>query len=213
MLFGYEVDDYEAEMLAEELLSNSSFNAAKSNGYYSETSSTTTEEIIARLIYGENNKRTLDQRAIAWVLLNRYHYNPAQFGATLRDVATKKSAFAGLDNAAAKQAQNPSDSKWSNAVYLACLLCTNDTEACWKSIAPKPTGITNQTYFRSASSLGESNQIFEKNGVLYAYYKSGSVAIENACIAGKGTATTIKGLKEYCTEGVGNYNVFFYHKN
>lgn len=213
MLFGYEVDDYEAEMLAEELLSSSSFNAAKTDEYYSKTSKASTEEIIARLIYGENNTRTLDQRAIAWVLLNRYHYNPALFGATLRDVAIKDGAFAGLKNPAAKQAQNPSDSKWSNAVYLACLICTNDTEACWNSISPKPTGITNQTYFRSADSLGESGGIFEKNGVLYAYYKSGSVAIENVCIAGKGTATTIKGLEAYCTEGAGNYNVFFYHKN
>ncbi len=212
MLLGYEEDDYEAEMLAEELLSNSSFNAAKSKEYYS-NSSTSTEEIIARLIYGENNKRTMDQRAVAWVLLNRYHYNPGQFGNTFRAIAIKPHAFYGVNNSVAIQAQNPSDSKWKNAVYLACLICTNDTEACWNSISPKPTGITNQTYFRSAIKIGDRTQIFEENGVLYAYYSTGNVAIENACIAGKGTATTEKGLKAYCTEGLSNYNVYFYHQN
>lgn len=214
MLLGYEEDDYEAEMLADELLSNSNFNAAKSSGYYS-NSSTSTEEIIARLIYGENNKRTLDQRAIAWVLLNRYHYNPARFGDTFREIAANPNEFNGVNSAVARQAQNPSDSKWSNAVYLACLICTNNTEACWNSISPKPTGITNQTYFRSASYIGDRTQVYEENGVLYAYYADTgvSMAIENACIAGVGTATTEAGLKALCTEALKNYNVYFYHKN
>lgn len=214
MLLGYEEDDYEAEMLADELLSNSNFNAAKTSGYYS-NSSTSTEEIIARLIYGENNKRTLDQRAIAWVLLNRYHYNPARFGYTFREIAADPNEFNGVNSALARQAQNPSDTKWSNAVYLACLICINDTEACWNSISPKPTGITNQTYFRSASSIGDRTQVYEENGVLYAYYADTgvSMAIENACIAGVGTATTEDGLKALCTEALKNYNVYFYHKN
>lgn len=78
-------------------------------------------------------------------------------------------------------------------------------------ISPKPTGITNQIYFRSASTLGNTSQIFESNGVLYAHYSSQNVTITNACIAGKGTATTVAALKKLCTNGVNYYNVFFYH--
>lgn len=110
-------------------------------------------------------------------------------------------------------AHHPDDVYWKNATYLACLILTNDSEDCWNAISPKPTGITNQIYFRSASSLGSTSQIFEENNQLYAHYSSGNVKISNACIAGQGTATTINGLKNLCTEGVKKYNVYFYHDN
>ena len=99
----------------------------------------------------------------------------------------------------------------SYAVYLACLMLTDSSESCWNVISPKPNGITNQLYFRSASSLGSTSQIFERGGVLYAHYSSGNVAISEACIAGEGTATTIAGLKALCTDSLSNYNVFFSH--
>ncbi len=100
---------------------------------------------------------------------------------------------------------------WKNATYLACLMLTNDSESCWNVISQKPVGITNQYYFRSASKLANSTQIFESGGKLYAHYTSGDVLIQNVCIAGKGTATTVNGLKSLCTNGTGYYNVFFYH--
>ena len=208
MLLGYEDQDMEAEIWATELLSNSSFNAAKSSGYYS-LSSTSTVEIVARLIYGENNKRTMDQRAISWVILNRYHGNG--FGSSIRAIAANPAQFNGVNSSVGRRAQSSSDSYWRNAVYLACLMLTDSSESCWNVISPKPNGITNQLYFRSASSLGSTSQIFERGGVLYAHYSSGNVAISEACIAGEGTATTIAGLKALCTDSLSNYNVFFSH--
>ncbi|MCM1128180.1 MAG: hypothetical protein NC251_13945 [Lachnoclostridium sp.] len=101
---------------------------------------------------------------------------------------------------------------WRNAVYLACLILTNDSESCWNSISPKPNGITNQLYFRSADTLGTSDGIYEKQGKLYVNYGTGDVAITNACIAGKGTATTVNALNNLCTGGQKGYNVFYYHR-
>lgn len=90
-------------------------------------------------------------------------------------------------------------------------MLTDSSEACWNSASPKPTGISNQLFFRSASGLGKTTQIYESNGKLYVHYSSGDVIISNACIAGKGTATTVKGLESLCTNGKGGHNVFFYH--
>lgn len=97
--------------------------------------------------------------------------------------------------------------------YLACLILTNDSEACWNVISAKPKGITNQVYFRSAKSLGNTSQIYQKGEQLYAHYAEGDVAISNACIAGQGTSTTVKGLQSLCSDGADKYNVFFYHDN
>ncbi len=91
------------------------------------------------------------------------------------------------------------------------MILTDSSEGCWNAISPKPTGISNQIYFRSASTLGSTSQIFESNGVLYAHYSGGDVAISNACIAGQGTANTVNGLKALCTDSLRNYNVYFYH--
>ncbi|MCM1090235.1 MAG: cell wall hydrolase [Butyrivibrio sp.] len=204
----YEDDDIAAELWADELLENATFNAEKDENYYSQ-SGTATVEIVARTIYGENCARTQDQNAIAWVILNRYHSN--KFPSSIRGIITAKLQFTGKNNDVAIQQQNPRETLWRNAVYLACLILTNDSEACWDSVSPKPKGITNQLYFRSADSLGKTSGVFEKNGALYVRYDSNDTAITNACIAGKGTATTVSGLKKLCTEGEKKYNVYFYH--
>ncbi len=189
---GYEETELIADMWAQELLGSSSFNASKVSGYYL-NNSITTVEIVARLIYGENTSNTLDQRAIAWVILNRY-YSP-RFPSTIREVAANENQFGGVNSSIGRQAQSSKDSGWRNAVYLACLMLTDSSEACWNSASPKPTGISNQLFFRSASGLGKTTQIYENNGKLYVHYSSGDVIISNACIAGKGTATTVKGLE------------------
>ncbi len=210
MLLGYEEQDLEAELWADELLNNSTFNGSRTSGYYLENT-TTTVEIIARLIYGENNKRTLDQRAIAWVILNRYNHHPNRFGNSIRSIVANSIQFNGVDSALGRQAKSANDFYWRHAVYLACLILTDNSESCWNSISPKPIGITNQVYFRAASRIGDHSQIFESNNILYAHYRSGDVAITNACIAGKGTATSENGLRQLCTGSIGDYNVFFYH--
>ena len=211
MPFGYEEQDLEATVWAEALLKNSSFNAAKPSDYY-KSSNTATVEIIARLIYGENNVRELDQRAIAWVLLNRYNHHSSQFGSTLREVAIKNYHFIGVNSAVAIKTQSSADARWRDAVYFACLMLTDSSEGCWNVISPKPKGITNQIYFRSASKLGQASHVFESGGKLYVSYGNGkNVEISNACIAGAGTATTVSGLKALCTSSLTHYNVFFYH--
>ena len=204
MPLGYEEKDLEATIWSEALLKNSSFNAAKGDKYYNTAS---TVEIIARTIYGENTSRELDQRSIAWVMLNRYHF--PGFPNDLRSIANPNE-FLGMVSKIGTQAQNPSEYGWRNAVYLACLMLTDSSEGCWNVIAPKPKGISNQVYFRSSQKLGVSNGIFESGGKLYLYYSNGSKAITNACIPGRGTSTTINGLKSLAS-GMTNYNIFFYH--
>lgn len=206
---GYEETELVAEMWAQELLSSSSFNGSKASGYY-QNSSITTVEIVARLIYGENTSNTLDQRAIAWVILNRYY--SSRFPSTIREITANENQFGGVNSSIGRQAQSSKDSGWRNAVYLACLMLTDCSETCWNSASPKPTGISNQLFFRSANGLGKTTQIYESNGVLYVHYNSGDVVISNVCIAGKGTATTINGLEALCTNGKGGHNVFFYHE-
>lgn len=58
-----DIDSY-----AESLLSDSSYNAAKtgSNWY----ASASTVEVVARVIYGENNTNLNEQTAIMWVIVN-----------------------------------------------------------------------------------------------------------------------------------------------
>ena len=210
MLLGYEEDDYAAEMWAEELLSNSTFNAAKESGWHLESSASTVS-IIARALYGENTSNTTDQRAMAWLILNRYYAQTSEFGKDIRTIVAKPYQFDGLYANVSLQAKSSTDQGWRHAVYLACLMCTNSDEACWNSISQKPLGISNQRFFRSASSLGSTSQVFEVNGQLYAHYPSNDVAISNACIAGEGVATTVAGLRALCELSVNNYNVFFYH--
>jgi len=211
-LNGYEEQDLQAELWSQELLANSSFNASRKPEYIA-SSATPTVEILARLIYGENTAYTTEQNAIAWVILNRYH--SPRFPSTLRDVATARGQFTGAVHDNALQAQNPNETGWRNAVYLACLLVTDSSEACWNAISPKPYGFSNQLFFRAARYLGDTSAVFESNGVLYIRYTSNNtirdVAISNACIAGKGTATTVDGLKALCTNGTKKYNVYFYH--
>lgn len=208
MLLGYETDDLQAEQWAEQLLASSSYNAAKASGWYS-NSSAATVEIVARMIYGENTSNTTDQKAIAWVVLNRLH--STRFSNDIRTLVANKAQFSGVDSANGRKAQNANDNGWRYATYYACLMLTNSSEDCWNVIAAKPLGFSNQLYFRSASSLGSNSGVYEQGGVLYAHYSSRDVAISNACIAGQGTSTTVQGLKNMCVNGVSKYNVFFYH--
>lgn len=210
MLLGYEDTDLEAEQWASQLLSDSSFNAARSKYYYT-SSSTSTVEIIARLIYGENCARTLDQNAVAWIILNRYHYRNYD-NKTIRDICIAPGDFLGINNPEAIKAHSSSDAYWGNAVYLACLMLTDHTEACWNATVRKPAGISNQVYFRSAEKLGVEIKENSDNQ-LYVSYNSGDVLIYKACVAGMGTAATIDGLRALMTEDESKYNIYFYHDN
>ncbi|MCR4960487.1 MAG: cell wall hydrolase [Lachnospiraceae bacterium] len=204
---GYESEDLEAEQLADSYLNTPSYNTAKKSDYYKTAS---TVEIIARMLYGECSSNLVDQTAVSWIVLNRYHVGT--FGNTIRDIVADPIQFNGVTNNNGLKAKSSSDTAWRIATYYACLMTLNDSEACWNSLAAKPRGISNQLYFRAGRYLGASNGIYESNGKLYVYYKNGSDrAISNAAIAGKGTSKTVSGLEALCTNGKKKYNVFFYH--
>lgn len=156
MLLGYEADDLAAEQWADELLANSAYNSAKESDWY-QNSSASTVEIIARMIYGENTSNITDQKAIAWVVLNRLH--SSRYSNNIREIVANKTEFGGVNSSNGRKAQSANDNGWRYATYYACLMLTNSSESCWNTIAAKPLGISNQLFFRSASSLGKSSSV------------------------------------------------------
>lgn len=202
--------ELQAEIWRQQLLNNSSYSSSRSSTWYN-NSSYADVEIIARMIYGENTSNLTDQRAISYVVINRYKAQSSTFGLTLRAICGNPNQFNGVASPQALAAKNPKESGWRNATYVACLLLlTTDTND-WDQLGMRPTGITNQRYFRSASSLYNLNQFKYENGQLYAKYSSGYTSITNACIAGVGVYTTLDDLSNACGGDTSNYNVFFYH--
>ena len=201
-------DDEAAEAWAAQLLNSSAYNSARDLNWYMNNTYTDVE-ILARTIYGENTSRRDDQSALAWIILNRYY---AEFEPTLRDIVTAESQFTGINNTQARNAKSSTDLGWEYATYLACLLCTTTSESSWKAIVSKPKGISNQLYFRPASQLRNTN-LFEdtSNGLVFKYSSTNIVSVYNACIAGKGTATSTSNLLNYCGSSTSGYNVYFYH--
>ncbi len=204
--------ELQAEQWRQELLNNSSYNSSRSSNWY-ENSSYPDVEIIARMIYGENTSNLTDHRAISYIIMNRYNAQSSEFGLTLRRICGNPAQFNGVASPNAMTAKNPNDSGWRNATYVACLLLITPYTNDWDQLGMRPTGITNQKWFRSADKLHDLSQFKYENGQLYTYYAySGKyIAITNACIAGVGVYTTITGLENACGGNTGNYNVFFHH--
>ena len=106
-------------------------------------------EVLARLIYAENPyKNKIDQRAITWIVLNRYYGDG--FQDTLREVALAKNQFATSNNGS-YDARNPVSGyqPWSDATWLACAILTADSKEDCAGLFGRPNGITDQVFFLS----------------------------------------------------------------
>lgn len=163
--------DMEADKWAQELLNSSSYGKAMgdySENWYSELS---TVEILARLIYGENNglDKTTEREAIAWLLIYRLG-NPNEFGTGLRGVATKYEHFSTIypsndisqdeRNTNTKNSMNPfGDMAWRSATYLACLISlTQNTDNIYQAIG-KPSYYSDQVFFYSYKSVHNNTRL------------------------------------------------------
>lgn len=147
-----------------------------------------TQEILARLIYGENPFQGVpqaEQVAIAWVLWNRKmagNYG----GYTLRGVATEPEQFSAICNASDNSLSPRTDlTEWKTAVLYACyLICAETTTldnltAALAAVMPRPYGITsNHTCFRSFDRAKELLQDGEtlRLAVIAGYSLIGSTA-------------------------------------
>ncbi len=173
-------------------------------------------EILARLIYAENASNQIDQIAITWVLLNRYHN--ANYPNTFRGVATQKSQFSTISGTGSSLARNPGSypTTWYHATWLACaLLSTNNKSNC-QELFGKPQGIAGQHYFRGISSFVNNiaNSTSGANCILFGTKKS---RLKNVVIVNKDNinkslvvnATRIKQIKDIKAKYGNQYNVFF----
>lgn len=108
-------------------------------------------EVLARLIYGENPNNRQDQKAVMWVLLNRYY---AGYESTLRGIATASGQFSSIcDGSRDTRIPDTSSSAWKYATWLACAICTTTVESECILLVNKPEGITNQKSFRALAGF------------------------------------------------------------
>lgn len=155
---------------------------AYSSGWYNSLS---TEDIVARLLYGEAGTELNDIRAVSWVLLNRYEPNNPNFyngSHTIRNIATKPWEFYSITagTAVARCSDenallaNPGNlQRFSTCTWYACAVCkvvnynnNSSTGVNWSSIVTKPSYITTQKYFMSYGTfVSNVNQ-----GYNYLYY-------------------------------------------
>lgn len=171
-----------------------------SSTWYSQLS---TIDILARLIYAENTSNLTDQKAISWVLVNRYNANKSYLGGkNLRDIATKKGQFSTI-NGAVKNARCPNTSSkgWSNAVWLACAINKTQNRTNYAKLTPKPKGIDKQCSFWGISYF--ASKMRASGGKLYVNNK----ALKNVAIAG--VAGNITKTKIINSNKNKSYNVFF----
>lgn len=215
--------DQLAEDWKDTLLATSTYgqNMTDVSGWYS---SLDDEEIIARLLYGENNfsGSTADRSAIAQVLINRK--NSSQFPSTIGDVASAKGAFSTIhpdpyNSSHTEQAREPV--KGSNAfievTYIACVLeLTSDTSII-NVLVGKPTNFSNQLYFRALSSFPSSN-IRDGSSSMEITYNGGQsyTAITNTYVFDTYSSTRsatfiadVTTIKNAIDES--RFNIFFYH--
>lgn len=138
-------------------------------GWYEELSDI---EILARLIYGENPFNRQDQKAVMWVLLNRYYVG--YYGETLRNIATADSQFSTISGKGSYDARNPQidTEAWKWATWLACAIHTTTVENECNALVNKPEGIANQKNFRALTGfIGKCED--SEEGIIYVY-KSGA---------------------------------------
>lgn len=155
----------QAEEMANELINDSSFNAAKPNvsGWYNNCSKV---EVVARTIYAECREYEPDHRAVAWVIVNRMLKDPYD-GNTIGDkaysVVTAPGQFATVTGGNGSRentvsAKTSSTSYWQQSIYLACVLFVSGSLDDIYSEFSKPAGINNQRGFYGAFKLGERLQ-------------------------------------------------------
>lgn len=160
-------------------------------------------DLLARLIYAENTSNLTDQKAVSWVLINRYNANKSYLGGkNLRDIATKKGQFSSIGGAP-KNARCPNTSSqgWSNAVWLACAITKTQDRTTYATLTPKPKGIDKQCYFWGISLF--SSKATASNGAISLNGKK----LKNVAIAG--VANNITSMKTITDNKSKSYNVFY----
>lgn len=184
-------------------------------------------EVLARLIYGENPYNRQDQKAVMWVLLNRYY--AGYYASTLRGIATAPGQFSSIcDGGKDARIPDTSSSAWKYATWLACAICTTTIESECISLVNKPEGITNQKDFRALAGL-VSRCRDSGNGYIILENSYGDSKIMNVVIVGDlynenyeeeteefwkshvVNATQVEHLtiNSVCKLGIGYHNVFF----
>lgn len=197
---------------AKGLLKSSSFGnpVNYSDSWYSESGSC---EIIARLIYAENNVHLTDQPAIAWVIENRYEAQSSTFGKTFYDIATKKHQFSSIhpgtdQETQTKNARKPdtSSSAWSKATWLACAVTVAGSRSSLAQIQSKPSGINKQCYFVGVKYA--KSHMSAKSGALYY---NGDKITNATLVSIETNMTTMTNINKYGgkTDSDQFYNVFF----
>lgn len=181
-------------------------------------------EVLARLIYGENPYNRQDQKAIMWILLNRYY--AGYYASTLRGIATASGQFSSIcDGSKDARIPDTSSSAWKYATWLACAICTTTVESECILLVNKPEGITSQKNFRAlADFLSRCRD--SKEGYIIMETSYGNRKIMNVVIVGdlykEGeaeefwkshvvNATQVEHLiiSSVCKLSVGYHNVFF----
>lgn len=133
------------------LLHNSSTygQALTSSTWYNSVSDV---ELLARIIYTENETNTVDQTAVAWVIINRRNYGNG-FPSTYRGIVTQSGQFESLTSSRAKTAKSNTDNGWCHATWLACALLSTTSTSDYMSLFGKPYGIDNQLFmYRSVDA-------------------------------------------------------------
>lgn len=190
----YESYDEAADLWAAELLASNEFCRPKTQS----SEMTSAVECAARAIYGESTINTIDQRGVAWTMLNRMNYD----NQSLDDVAVPSEYF-GMQNQWGLGTIASSSVTWRNAVYLACLLETSNSYDVWNHVSPRPLGISNQRYFASVHEHILGRVDFCDEGGRIRYNSSDGVYfMDSASLAGYGSFSTAREL----IEAVGNLN-------
>lgn len=210
----YALTSTSINLQAQQLLATSSYGKTIS---YSSTwySSLSTQEILARLIYGEC-MQLVDEPALAWELINRKAANWSTFYGsgkenTLRNIALKSSQYsaitAGVSETEASRTPNVSSNRWIKATWYACAICEAQTRSNLETLVSKPTGINKQCYHVGLilrnSFTGTTSSSLKYNG---SSIKNVVIVNVNSNIK---SATTIKNYySNYST-----YNIFFTYSN
>lgn len=189
--------DLAAQQWADQLLENDKFGTPVeiySNDWYSSLSNV---EVLARTIYGEGGtESTIEDRAVAWVILNRL--NSRKFQSTPVAIVKAKGQFEALTGGE-RQTENAripmlKSDRWKESTYLACLLLTTTSETEWRTIVGNP--INGQLYFYSYTvaldSFKEGNSIF--TGTTSNTLKCEGQSIYNVYVRGYGYVSSFPAL-------------------
>lgn len=144
-------DEADIDAYAASLLNDSTYNSAKTGSSWYASASTV--EVVARVIYGENNVNLNEQTAIMWVIVNRYNYSGNRYPNDFKEIVIDSGEFSALNSSLAKSQKSANDEAWQHATWLACLLMMTDNATYIRRFASPPAGIYSQRKFIALSSV------------------------------------------------------------